>query len=386
MINKSILTALFIINSSQFSMGQTDSFIISGKIKGLDSKFLSMYIYDASFTRGYRMDSIQVVNEAFSFTSTINKLLYAIIYPNVERTVKRVARGYIPAKSSVFQFFVFPGASVRFSGKITDFVDAYPSGDKTNNDFAKLNKSVYPLLNKSVNLSVKMSNKMATDSLVVRKMKDTIEILDKQVVSIKEKFVNDNPSSVAAIWLLSDMMIRSQVSNDAATVLFGKMNEEKLVGITYYTEVAKRIDGISATSIGKQVPDINSFNTPDGKKFELAFLRGKYVVLDFWGTWCGPCISGMPKMKEYLVKYKDKIEIVGVAQESDDGERWRKFLKEKPDYNWHHVLSRNNEDYILKFNVAGFPTKIIVDPEGKILARYVGEDDEIYKKLDEILK
>ena len=91
------------------------------------------------------------------------------------------------------------------------------------------------------------------------------------------------------------------------------------------------------------------------------------------------------KVKEYLDKYKSKMEIVGVAQESDNGDNWRKFLAGKPEFQWHHVLSRNNEDYILKFNVAGFPTKIIVDPEGKIVGRYVGEDDAIYKKLDELL-
>jgi len=80
------------------------------------------------------------------------------------------------------------------------------------------------------------------------------------------------------------------------------------------------------------------------------------------------------------------MEIVGVASESDNGERWKKFLTDKPEYQWPQVLSRKNEeDFILKFNVAGFPTKIIVDPNGLIVGRYVGEDDDIYKKLDEIL-
>jgi thiol-disulfide isomerase/thioredoxin len=182
------------------------------------------------------------------------------------------------------------------------------------------------------------------------------------------------------------MMIRSQLSNGLATELFKKMSREKLVDVSFYADVAKRVDGFSLTAVGKTVPDINSMNTYTGKKFDLSSLRGKYVVLDFWGTWCGPCISGMPKMKEYLDKYKAKLEIVGVASESDKGERWKKFLDEKPQYQWHHVLSTKTEDYILKFSVAGFPTKIIVDPAGKIVGRFVGEDDEIYKKLDELFK
>ena len=84
--------------------------------------------------------------------------------------------------------------------------------------------------------------------------------------------------------------------------------------------------------------------------------------------------------------FMDTAAYVGVAQESDNGDKWRKFLNDKPQYQWFHVLSRKNEDYILKFNVAGFPAKIIVDPKGIIIARYVGEEDEIYKKLDELLK
>jgi thiol-disulfide isomerase/thioredoxin len=378
---------IIMLITGQLTFGQSNSFTLSGKIKGLDATKIFLIIFDDAFKSGYRRDSIKVENEAFVYTGTADKLMYASISPNVDRVVKKgPGGGYYPAKSSSVQLFVFPGANIKLAGKITDFVDVYPSGDNINNDFAKLNKEIYPLLNQSVNVSVKISNKIVTDSDVIKKMKDTAALLDKQVIAIKENFINDHRSSVAAIWLLSDMMIRSQLSNNLATEIFGKMNKEKLVDVSFYADVAKRVDGFTLTAAGKTVPDINSMNTYTGKKFDLSSLRGKYVVLDFWGTWCGPCISGMPKMKEYLDKYQAKLEIVGVASESDKGERWKKFLDEKPQYQWHHVLSTKTEDYILKFSVAGFPTKIIVDPAGKIIGRFVGEDDEIYKKLDELLK
>lgn len=382
---KNLLIACLVL-VDQLSLAQSNTFTVSGKIKGLDSKKMYLSIRDESAKGGSRRDSIPIVNESFSYTGFVNEYTMILISPGVEAVMKRTGRGYFPAKSSLLQFFAFPGAKIKFSGKITDFVDAYPSGDKTNNEFARLNQSVYPLMNRSVNLSLKIANKLITDSVMIKNINDSIKMLDDQVVAIKEKFITNNPSSVAAIWLLSDMMIRSQVSNEQAATLFNKTNKEKLVDIPFYTEVAKRVDAISATGIGNKVPDITSMNTYDGKKFELASLKGKYVVIDFWGTWCGPCISGMPVMKEYLDKYKSKMEIVGVAQESDNGEKWKKFITDKPEYQWHHVLSRKDEDYILKFGVAGFPTKIIVDPEGKIVGRFVGEDDAIYKKLDEILR
>ena len=378
---------IIILITGQLTFGQSKSFTISGKIKGLDATKIFLIIFDDAFKSGYRRDSIKVENEAFFYTGEADKLMYASISPNVDRVVKKgPGGGYYPAKSSSVQLFVFPGANIKLAGKITDFVDVYPSGDNINNDFAKLNKSIYPLMNQSVNVSVKISNKLVTDSTIIKKMKDTAALLDKQVIGIKENFINDHRSSVAAIWLLSDMMIRSQLSNNLATEFFGKMNKEKLVDVSFYADVAKRVDGFTLTAAGKTVPDIISTNTYSGKKFDLSSLRGKYVVIDFWGTWCGPCISGMPKMKEYLDKYQAKLEILGVASESDKGERWKKFLDEKPQYQWNHVLSTKTEDYILKFSVAGFPTKIIVDPAGKIIGRFVGEDDEIYKKIDELLK
>ncbi|HQZ78889.1 MAG: AhpC/TSA family protein [Chitinophagaceae bacterium] len=378
-----IIVVIVLLFVSQFSFAQQNSFTVSGKIKGLDSKYMHIVFKDET---GTRRDSIAVINESFSYTTSIKEMTMISISPGVEAVMKRTGRGYFPAKSSLLQFVATPGADIKFSGKITDFVDAYPKGDEANKSLAKLNKSVFPLMNKSVNLSLKIANKVVTDSIAIKEMEKTGKVLDEKVITIKEKFIQDNPSSATSAWLLADMMLRSQVSNEKATALFSKINKEKLVGTSFYIEAAKRVDGISATAVGKQVPAIISGNTYDGKNFDLASLKGKYVVIDFWGTWCGPCIAGMPKMKEYLDKYQTKMEIVGVASESDDGTRWKKFITDNPEYNWHHVLSRKDKDYILKFSVAGFPTKIIVDPTGKIVGRFVGETEEIYTKLDELLK
>lgn len=379
------LFILFCVVSFQI-IAQKTNFTIRGKIKGLDTKYLYLTIYNQETPTGSRRDSIPVKDNSFSYEGYVSGFSYAIISPNIERTIKKTATGYYPVKSSLFQFFAAPGYHLNFSGEIKDFVDAYPFGEKNNNVFAGLNRVIYPLQNKSVNLSVKIANKIVSDPDLIKRMKDTIALLDKEVIVHKENFIKNNPATAAAAWQLSDMMIRSQISNTTATEVFNKMNNEKLAGIIYYKEVAKRVEGFSATAIGKTVPEINTANTFTGKKFELSSLRGKYVVIDFWGTWCGPCIAGMPKLKEYLEKYKNKMEIVGVASEPDKGVRWKKFIADKPDYQWHHVLSSKEEDFILQFSVAGFPTKIIIDPHGKILGRFVGEDDAIYKTLDELLK
>lgn len=381
-MKRKLIISLLFLSPSVFA--QEGKFTVSGKIDGLESKTIRIYTKDKSGNRG--VDSVKVTDGYFNYNGKIEGMDLISFYPPNESVMKRVDRGFYPAKSSMFQFIVFPGANVKLSGKITDFVDAYPSGDPANNDLGSLNKSIYPLMNESVNLAVKLGKKLITDSSAIKKANEQIEKLDNEVVNIKTAFISNHPSSPAAAWLLGDMMVRSQVTNEEATALYQKMNQQKLKTNPFYIEVVKRVEGLKATTIGKPAPTINSMHTYDKKRFDLAALKGKYVVIDFWGTWCGPCVSGMPKMKAYLDKYKTKMEIVGVANESDNGSKWRDFLDKNKDYHWHQVLNRNDDDYVLKYSVAGFPTKIIVDPQGNIVGRYVGEDDAIYKKLDEILK
>lgn len=383
-MKKYITLYFLLIASAAFS--QTETFTISGNIIGLDVNKMYYYVKDNTAPKGYVKDSFEVKDGAFSYSTAIKEMTYITINTGVERVVKKVDRGYIPAKSSLLQFIAFPGANIHFTGEITDFVNAYPSGDPANDDLAKLNKEINPLVNESVNLYLKIARKEVSDSSEIKKINTSTEKLSNEVLSKKQQFIRNNPSSSAAAWLLSDMMLRKQLTDDTAIALFSSLNKEKLTGVTFYTDAAQRISGMGATAIGKTAPDINSIHTFDGKKFELSSLRGKYVIIDFWGTWCMPCVSGMPKMKEYLSKHKDKLDIVGVAQESDNGILWKKFITTHPEYNWHQVLNRDDEDYILKYNVAGFPTKIVLDPEGKILGRFVGEDEGFYKKLDDLLK
>lgn len=387
-MKKQILLAGSVFFLSLTAFAQQKNFTISGKIAGLEGKPFMIAIKDASAPKGFFRDSI-IVNKdgSFSYSMDVKEMMYMNLWPGTKKVMKEVkGGGYYPVKSAQLQFIAAPNTKVHFAGKVTDFVDAYPSGNAANNDMAKLNKQIYPLMNQSVNMQLKIANKEVTDSIAIKKLKEQMEQLDEKVLAIKKQFLKKNTASPAAAWLLADMMVRTQLSNDEAIAAFKNLNEEKLVATPFYQEAAKRVDGLSATAVGKQVPDIASSNTYDKNKFDLAALRNKYVVIDFWGTWCGPCISGMPKMKEYLDKYNGKLEIVGVAQESDNGEGWRAFLDKNKKYQWHHVLSRPNEDYILKFSVAGFPTKIIVDPQGKIVGRYVGESEDFYAKLDELIK
>jgi len=137
---------------------------------------------------------------------------------------------------------------------------------------------------------------------------------------------------------------------------------------------------------GQPAPDF-TLNDINGKPLALSSLRGKWVVIDFWGSWCGWCIKGMPKMKEYYTKYDGKLEILGVDC-NDTVEKWKAAVA-KHELPWLHVyydMDDEKNDVMSMYNVRGFPTKVIVDPKGNVAKIIVGEDPEFYKFLDEAIK
>lgn len=126
-----------------------------------------------------------------------------------------------------------------------------------------------------------------------------------------------------------------------------------------------------------------TLNDINGKPLSLSSLRGKYVVLDFWGSWCGWCIKGIPDMKKSYEKYSAKMEILGIdCNDSEDA--WKKAV-EKYELPWLHVYNPRESTLVRDYNIQGFPTKIVIDPEGNVAKIIVGEDPAFYTYLDELL-
>ena len=141
---------------------------------------------------------------------------------------------------------------------------------------------------------------------------------------------------------------------------------------------------VQQTAAADMAPD---FELPDlqGNPLKLSSLRGKYVVLDFWGSWCIWCIRGIPNMKAAYAKHKDKMEILGIDCR-DTEEKWKAAVEEHQ-LPWLQVRCDDDHLEVLaqQYNIEGFPTKAVIDPEGKLVKVIVGEDPAFYPFLDEIL-
>ncbi|MBQ3744325.1 MAG: TlpA family protein disulfide reductase, partial [Prevotella sp.] len=100
--------------------------------------------------------------------------------------------------------------------------------------------------------------------------------------------------------------------------------------------------------------------------------------------WCGWCIKGFPQMKEYYQKYAGKFEILGI--DCNDPEAKWKAAVEKYELPWLHVYCPRDSNVLDLYEIQGFPTKIIVGPDGKIVKTIIGEDPAFYTFLDELFK
>ena len=138
---------------------------------------------------------------------------------------------------------------------------------------------------------------------------------------------------------------------------------------------------------GSPAPDFTLMDI-NGKPLALSSLKGKWVILDFWGSWCKWCIKGIPEMKEYYAKYSGKMEILGVDC-NDTVEKWKNAVAQY-ELPWLHVYwdkdDENGDNPLALYGVRGFPTKVVIDPQGNVAKVIVGEDPAFYEYLDEVLK
>ncbi|MFB0972972.1 MAG: TlpA disulfide reductase family protein, partial [Bacteroidales bacterium] len=209
-----------------------------------------------------------------------------------------------------------------------------------------------------------------TDSTLTADDKKAIEAriadFDQNAQKVRENFIHSYPSCIASLWIMEDMLIRSQIEPAALETPMAAV-ESKYHDNYFYKAVSDRLAGAKSAAVGAKCPNISGTDK-DGNEVSIADFRGKFLIVDFWGTWCGACLAGMPEMRAFRDAHKDKVQILGVANDKD-AEKWKDcMVRNKMD--WPDIMEGTGDrDYVARFNVQGFPTKILVDPQGTIVYR-----------------
>lgn len=331
-------------------------------------------------------DSATVTDGHFEFTIDIKEPLAArlITRDPSKRMVDKTngSTSFAP----VIQLFIEPGVAIKITGNYVDWPIVKLDGSLNN----QLQSSYY-FGNKATLLA---EEKAFKESIALKNAGDTIKA--KMIDSIRlshtvtntnayAQLAKENPNSLFNAFYIyeilpfitDELMLKQTVAGFSTT----------LKNSVYALAIQKRYSELSESGIGTTVKNFK-VNGKDSL-VNINAYRGKYVLLDFWGSWCVPCREGNPKLKKLYATYKDKgFEIIAIALErgktprqdwlnaiKDDGIPWINILNNE-------AIAKNGQDLVNLFAIKSYPTKILVSPTGKVILRTQGDNEEI----EEILK
>jgi thiol-disulfide isomerase/thioredoxin len=375
-------------------------FTLSGDIKGLPNRYV--YFSYAEDKDHYKTDSVMSKNGKFSFHGQLVQPVEARMYLDWEKA--RMGEGDMTS-------FFMEAATMKLTSATGLLKDAKLTGSKVQLDQDKLTaarapvqKKLKPLsgayekLNKEYIVAVRAKKSDAALEPYKTKLdhiKDQMEPFYNEMEKVDKAFMDEYPDSY-----ITAQLLRFRVSSmplQEGEAYYAKMSpamQQSSDGI----EVKKELDGLRAGSPGSPAHEITKTDI-EGKTLNLADYKGKYVMLDFWASWCGPCRKGNPHLIELYGKYSAKgFEIIGVSDDDSNNEAWKKAVKQDGIGIWKHVLRGldwgkreknlpNPEDVSDYYGIHSLPTKILIDPQGMIIGRYGGggeDDDAMNKKLKEI--
>lgn len=304
----------------------------------------------------------------------------------------------LPVKDSKLVIPVDPAGPAQYSflvGENNGIQIFAAPGENINVDITSIDPLAYTMKGTELVEGIQTIND-ATSPIIARlralgKPDDTnkaeFEKLNEEYYNVFKSFIAANPDNAAAafaaVHLQPEEMIAAVDALGAAAKksIFYPQVEFQYASAKKSLEAERKIEEMQSGAV--EAPNFTLKN-PEGKDVSLTDFRGKWVILDFWGTWCPWCIKGFPALKEAYAKYAGKLEVIGIDC-GDKEDAWKAGI-EKYQLPWVHVYNpQDNKSVTDAYYIQGYPTKVIVNPEGKIADITVGENPEFFNTLDALI-
>lgn len=367
-----------------------NTYTLNGEIKGISTGIIKLQRMDDSSRNAITFDSVQIENGSFTLEGIIDM---------PQMTYVRIEPGNWSAS-----FFVEPG-DLTLVGDTTgaahyDYTAYGEEKGAVLKNFAvrgSVNQDAYQAFeNHPKSLSAKETFTQLNKKYEAAATPETKEAVREEMGAYSEihriwqlqwidSLINKKPSLVAGAYLLQ----RYQMFNESMPVqdldqrlqIFVSPAKES----AYVRDLTKTVATKNALLPGNDAPDFSALKT-DSTRFELSSLRGQYVLLDFWASWCVPCRKAIPHWKDIYATYHNKgLEIVGVTNDS----RWSDWFKalDQEQMPWIQVaddfpVERKPARIATLYDIPSLPTYVLIDKTGKIVIHTTSKE-EIDKKLQE---
>jgi peroxiredoxin len=377
-MKKYFLYIVLFIPVVTFAQG-VQQFTIKGKIGNLNSPARAYLIYQPGANR--IIDSAILVNGVFNFSGQVINPVNAFM------VIDRAGTGLSKLDSSADFLSFYIDKGVIELNSADSVAKAKFIGSKINDDNNKLMAQINPLMNEARDLKAQLDSASAATQRLPSfqaMVQDKQKQLQNEQKAVLKMFILSNPDSYLSLLALSS------VGGPAPDPFELETLYNALAQPLKETETAKvfkkSLDVLKNTAVGVLAPDFTQ-NDTNGAPVTLSKFRGKYVLVDFWASWCGPCRQENPNVVRVYNKYKDKnFTIIGVSlDKSDAKQNWLDAIK-YDGLNWTQVsdLKFWQNKAALLYDIKAIPANFLLDPTGKIIAKNLRGSD-LENKLEEVL-
>lgn len=370
---------LAILCSLPFLATAQHSFTLNGDVKNLKSGDKIYLVYADGGTRV--VDSTLVVNGTFSFKGNASEPMMANLFKNINP--------FRPGANTQFldftTLYLEPGSILASTPD--SLKSAKITGTPTNADQARLMLSLKPYTDKMMLLNeefAKLSPAQKKDVAFIGPLRDRAAKISEEMTPIYLGFIKNNPTSYLSLNSLVQFLDDPTMANEAANLFAGLSSELKATKLGGM--LALKFEAEMKTAIGAMAMDFTQ-NDQNGKPVKLSDFKGKYVLVDFWASWCVPCRNENPNVVAAYQKYKDKnFTVLGVSLDKPDAkDAWLKAIADDK-LTWTQVsdLKYWQNEVAVKYGIQSIPANFLIDPTGKIIAKGLRED-ALHAKLKELL-
>ncbi|MBC7651639.1 MAG: AhpC/TSA family protein, partial [Deinococcales bacterium] len=364
--------SLTLLACKQTSKTPKDSYIVTGKLKGTN---VGEAVVLQKLLMGAKADTTLVAADGnFTFTGTVTEPTAVAIFTKEAMEEQSI----IP-----LTLFVEDGKTTITGDKLTMNV-ASVTGGKSNNDLQKFQNIMQTYYKKMKPIGDSMrvfydgKNMAAIQPLQAQYLQ-----YERQQKTEIMQLAKANPKSYASAFFAYQF---NSYASDLEGVEKAYNNLDGSIQVSFFGKKLKEVaEALKTTGIGGKAPNF-SLQTPDNTTIALSSLKGKYVLIDFWASWCGPCRQENPNVVKAFNQFKNKnFTILGVSLDEDKA-AWQQAIK-KDNLTWQHVsdLKGWNSEVAALYGVKGIPANYLLDTDGKIIAKDLRGNDLIIK-LSEVIR